>query len=237
MHIISLLAYNFAGELEEKIIIMSSSFDSLRKEYNFMTKDIANTDIELKSNTDFYKDMLKSHVLGSDPLPQIPEAEMERYISVFSLYLRASNEAYKYNLPYLSNQHKGYFTFLISAPKKAKKLLNIIKSVNESEVITDIIDNNNIAKDEIILSLNDFLSADLSEKIDFHKSFSLFGAIRRKEDDLVTLEYRKQVRVVKLSGTKESDLIKIASVVEKILITSLNKEVTDIVDAEKKAFK
>lgn len=202
-----------------------------------MTKDTESTDIELKSNVDFYRDMLKSHVLGSNPLPQIPEAEMERYISVFSLYLRDSNEAYKYNLPYLSNQHKGYITFLISAPKKAEKLLSIIKSVNESEFIKKIIDNNDIAKDEISISLNDFLSADLSEKIDFHRSFSIFGATRRKEDDLITVEYRQQVRVVKLSGVKKSDLKKIMSVVEKILSNSLNREVTDIVDTEKKAFK
>lgn len=200
-----------------------------------MTKDTESTDIELKSNVDFYKDMLKSHVLGSNPLPQIPEAEMERYISVFSLYLRDSNEAYKYNLPYLNNQHKGYLAFLISAPKKAEKLLYIIKSVNESEVIKKIIDNNDIAKDEISISLNDFLSADLSEKIDFHKSFSLFGATRRKEDDLITVEYRQQVRVVRLSGAKKSDLKKITSVVEKILSSSLNREVTNNVDTEKKA--
>lgn len=200
-----------------------------------MTKDTESTDIELKSNVDFYKDMLKSHVLGSNPLLQISEADMERYISVFSLYLRDSNEAYKYNLPYLNNQHKGYLVFLISAPKKAKKLRCIIKSVNESEVIKKIIDNNDIAKDEISISLNDFLSADLSEKIDFHKSFSLFGATRREEDDLITVEYRQQVRVVRLSGANKSDLKKIISVVEKILSNSLNRAVMNNVYTEKKA--
>lgn len=187
-----------------------------------MINDIESTDIEMKSNIDFYRDMLKSYILGSNPLPQIPEAEMKRYIAVFSLYLRDSNEAYKYNLSYLSNQHKGYTDFLVSAPKKAKKLLNIIKSIKESEAIKKIIDNNDMVKEEISVSLNDFLSADLSENIGFHRSFSLLGATRRKEEDLITVEYRQQVRVVRLSGSEESDLEKITSVVEKILSNSLN---------------
>lgn len=202
-----------------------------------MIKDAESTEIELKSNIDAYRTMLKSHILGINPLPQIPETEIERYISVFSLYLRDSNEAYKYNLPYLSNQHRDYAAFLISAPKKVEKLLNIIKSINGSGAIKKIIDNNDIAKDEISLSLNDFLSADLSEKVDFHRAFSLLGATRRKEEDLITLKYRQQVRVVRLSGSKKSYLTKITSMVEKILSNSLNSGGINSVGTEKKTSK
>ncbi len=186
-----------------------------------MINDAESVDIERRSNVDYYKDLLKSYILGSDTLPQIPETEMERYIAVFSLYLRHSNEAYKYNLPYLGNQHKSFVAFLTSAPGKAEKLLNIIKSINKSEAVRKLIDNNAKFKEELSVSLNDFLSADLSENIDFHRSFSLSGATRRKEEDLITIEYKQQVRVVKLSNSKKSDLEKITSAVEKILSNSL----------------
>lgn len=187
-----------------------------------MINDTESSDIEKKTNVDFYKDMLKSHILGSNPLLQMPKSDMERYIAVFSLYLQHSNEAYKYNLPYLSHQHNGYATFLISAPKKAEKLLEIIKNIKKSDVIRMIIDNNATIKEELTVSLNEFLAADLSGNIDFHRCFSLPGAIRRNEDDIISIEYKKQVRVVRLTSSTKTYLEKITLVVEKFLSSTLD---------------
>ena len=175
------------------------------------------------SASEIYKSLLKSYILDGCFLPQISEDELAKYIAVFSLYLRHSNEAYKYNLPYLSHQHKGYASFLLSASKKAEKLRDIISHIKKSEVIRKVIENNSevIDEEKIIVSLNDFLSATLSENIDFHKSFSLSGANRRKENDIITIEYKQQVRSVKLSSSKQSDLKKIISPAEKILNNSL----------------
>lgn len=175
------------------------------------------------SASEMYKNLLKSYILDGCSLPQIPEDELAKYIAVFSLYLRHSNEAYKYNLPYLSHQYKGYASFLLSASKKAERLRNIISHIKKSVAIRKIIENNSVVIDEeeIIVSLNDFLSATLSRNIDFHKSFSLSGANRRKENDIITIEYKQQVRTVKLSSSNKSDLKRIISTVEKILNNSL----------------
>ena len=83
-----------------------------------MTKDIENTEVERKSNLDFYKDMLKSYIFSSTEQPKISKTDMEKYIAIFSLYLCSSNEAYKYNLFYLNNQHESYVSFLALAQKK-----------------------------------------------------------------------------------------------------------------------
>lgn len=167
--------------------------------------------------------MLKSYILDPRGLPQLTEAELERYIAVFSLYLRHSNEAYKYNLPYLSHQYKGYASFLISASRKAEKLLNIVSHIKQSETIIKIVNGaHGVIEDKrIIVSLNDFLTATLSESIDFHKAFSVSGATRKEENDIITIEYKQQVRAVKLSTSNQSDLIKIISTVGKILNNSL----------------
>ncbi|MEG1244380.1 MAG: hypothetical protein RSD17_06055 [Oscillospiraceae bacterium] len=188
-----------------------------------MIDNTENTDIEKQSNSDFYKDMLKSYILGDHALPQLTETELERYIAVFSLYLRHSNEAYKYNLPYLSHQYKGYASFLISASEKAERLRDVISHIINSETIIKIIEDANGVIDDkkIIVSLNDFLTATLSGSIDFHKTFSISGANRKNENDIITIEYKQQVRTVKLSTSKQSDLKKIISAVEKIVNNSL----------------
>ncbi|MEG0900405.1 MAG: hypothetical protein RSF40_11945 [Oscillospiraceae bacterium] len=188
-----------------------------------MIDNTKNTDVKKQSNIDFYKNMLKSYILGNEALPQLTETEPERYIAVFSLYLRHSNEAYKYNLPYLSHQHKGYASFLISASKKAEKLHDIISCIKKSETIIRIIEDAHGVIDDknVIVSLNDFLTANLSESIDFHKAFSVSGANRKEENDIITIEYKQQVRTVKLSASNQTDLKKIISTVEKILINSL----------------
>lgn len=184
-----------------------------------MTRDIENTEDERKSNLDFYKDMLKSYIFSSMEQPKISEKDMEKYIATFSLYLCFSNEAYKYNLLYLNNQHKRYVSFLASAPQKAEKLLSIIKYLKTCESIVKLIEQTSSdLEKELTVSLNDFLTANLYEKMDFHKSFSLSGAVREKDKDIITIEYKQKVRVVKLSKEKKSDLDKIATAVEKLSI-------------------
>lgn len=173
-------------------------------------------------NNDFYKDMLKSYILGTHLLPQVSEAEIENYIAVFSLYLQHSNDTYKYNFSYLSNQHKKYVSFLKSATKKLEKLKEIVSFIKKTDSITKIEDNFSVVNvNNITISINDFLTATLEGHIDFHKSFSISRVDCKEEKDIITIEYNQQVRIVKLSTSNELYLKKIITTIEEILNNTL----------------
>lgn len=167
---------------------------------------------------DFYKKIIKTYILCERSMPQSIELDIERYISGFSLYLRHSNEAYKYNTPYLIEQNKHYVMFLKSASKKVEVLRKIVTFIKTSDYIK-ISMNKNYSDIEncMVISINDFLSAKLSGEIDFHQSFSLSGANRNSKSDIITIRLKQQTRAIKLTPPEEMYLKKVIISVETIL--------------------
>ncbi len=156
---------------------------------------------------EIYKNLLKSYIIERQlPLQQI-QIEIEKYIAVFSLYLQNTNDAYKYNLPYLSHQNKRFASFLVSASQKNEELRHIIDNVKRSEDIKKHISDNIIEEKDLEISINDFLTADLSGKINFHKSFLLSGAERANKKDIITIAYKQQVRTVKIQESSKYEQI------------------------------
>lgn len=168
-------------------------------------------DIEKVENKsiEFYKGALEKFVIDKKGALQIDKSELDKYIAVFSLYICSSDNAYKYNLPFLRHQHNKFVAFLHSASGKCDLLRKIVQELRKSPIIMKF--SKEKTQGKVTISINDFLVSDLSESITFHKAFSILGAERRSKDNMLTILYDnngiKRLRTCKVLVNMDSNNI------------------------------
>lgn len=175
---------------------------------------------------DFYKNALKDFVMDNQLTPRIKDFDLDKYIAVFSLYMHYNNDAYRYNLPYLSYQHKKFEAFLVSASSKCELLRNITESIRNSAVIQQFVKESFQEAATVKICLNDFLVLDLMGTISFHERFSFPGAERNSKDDVLTVLCNDRAWSCKvpanIKSTAQNKYSPIVKMVEKAL--GLDKE-------------
>lgn len=180
---------------------------------------------------EYYKRALKRIVIDKKSTFPLPSSDLDEYIAVFSLYMRSSNEAYKYNLPYLSHQHKKFWSFLKSAIGKYDLFCTILMGIKKAATIQQFIKENPQESRKVIISLNDFFISDLSGVLDFHEAFSISGAERLPKYDVLTIQYiidgKKKIRLCRnLINTdkNEINIDKIVDLTEKVIGINRTKQ-------------
>ena len=160
----------------------------------------------------FYRDALNNLIINKDKEPDI-----RQHIAAFSMYMSFNNEAYKYNVPYLCEQHEKFIMFLDSSFEKHKRLTEVVVAIKASTVIQEYIKKNPQEVKSIKICLNDFFQSDLNKVISFYEPFSISGAVRKPQDDIITVLYKGSVRSCKLASKQEDRYSQIVEMIKEIL--------------------
>lgn len=178
-----------------------------------------------KDSIEYYKDILKAFVIDQSEALPTSDQEINKYIAAFSLYIRNSDSAYRYNLPYLTYQHNKFVVFLRNARYKCDLLRNAVCELRKSPNILSYLNNKEKETNKITISINDFFVSDLNGIINFHEAFSINGAERHNSDNLFTIQYEsngtRRLRTCKIpvasDNTHTIDYTKFIQLVEKII--------------------
>lgn len=164
---------------------------------------------ELKKNMDnnqfnHYKTELESVILDEKLHPN-NNPDIEKYINLLSLYMKYSNDAYKYNLPYLGLEYEKFKAFLNSAIKKVTILKQIVYKIR---LIDEVKQQPNLP---LSIEIDSFLVANLNNEIHFAEPFSLVDA--EQKNSLVTIALGQKVRTFKVEyledDQKHNEVVKL----------------------------
>lgn len=137
----------------------------------------------------------------------------EIFVDAFSSFICASDDAYKYNYPFLIEQFKNFSTFEKQAREKVNILLKINESLKSSSVIMS-----HACKDNIEISLNDFLTLNSLKGISLCDNFSSEGA--KSKENVLTIRFyindRQYLRILRLAQVDIPD--KVSNIIENLLI-------------------
>lgn len=172
----------------------------------------------------FYEKALNKLVIDTPSSSEAMTSAMQQYIAAFSMYMLYNNNAYRYNLPYLTEQHKKFVTFIKCGSEKGKLLKEILDAIKASTSIQKFIKEKPEEAKNVKICLNEFLEADLNGTISLHKTFSFAGAQRDLKDDILTVLYNEIVRTYRIaskinveSGEIEEKYSQIVEKIEKLL--------------------
>ena len=138
-----------------------------------------------------YKKNLMQYLVNNGKKQLQYSDDLECYISLFSFFICKSDPDYLYNLPFLREQHHNFHLFLATAPKKHSTLLRLADKVIAIPVINRIINDPAYKKQEILLSINDFLCVNLRnlDPVIFHDKLSISGGLCDPENDRFTFKF------------------------------------------------
>ena len=142
-----------------------------------------------QTDIEFYENILRDYVVNRKLSFPFDSDILTKYIALFSLYVCKSNDAYLYNLPYISEQHKRFVHFLEIASQKYDILYKIIQKIKKESELLAFTYSHNYKDDIISISLNDFLRSDLNGNIDLMDDFLISGAERNPQNDIITITY------------------------------------------------